>query len=220
MVGTLLLMLPFALAGAVSPMVLTEQTVVLASSGGRRTALRYAAGAVLMLFIYVVVLTAFGRLISLPTHLTFSARLEIGLGVVLILLAVFFRHRGKVKAVRRDSAKTKPKVTSGQAFGLGVVGMATNVTTIAMMVPATKIISGAGLGLLEDLILALILVAIASIPAWLPVTLVMIAPGPAQRFLNALGNFLGKYGRRLVVVLFAGLGLYLVIKGLVALPGL
>lgn len=213
-------MLPFALAGAVSPMVLTEQTVVLASSDGRRTAVRFAAGAILTLFVYVVLLTAFGRLISLPTHLSFSAGLDVALGIALLLLAAFFWHRGKTKKSKKEVTEARPKVTSGQAFGIGVAGMATNVTTIAVMVPAAKIISSSGLGILEDLILALLLVAIAGIPAWLPVALTMIAPGPAEKFLRTLGELLGRFGRLLVVALFVGLGIYLIIRGFLQMPGL
>jgi len=218
---TFLLMLPFALAGAVSPMVLTEQTVLLTTAGGRRTASIYAAGAILVLIVYVSLLLLFGNLISFPAHESFSASVDLGLGIALLLFASFLRHRGKVKAARRVEKEEKKEVRMAvgpvQAFGFGLLGMATNVTTLAAVVPAAKIISERENGLTDNVVLGLIVVVIAAIPAWIPIALTLVAPGPADRFLNALGDFFHRRGRLMLVVIFGLLGIYLIVSGLLKL---
>ncbi|MFM9076970.1 MAG: WS/DGAT domain-containing protein, partial [Solirubrobacterales bacterium] len=94
----------------------------------------------------------FGNLISFPTHESFSASVDLGLGVALLLFASFLRHRGKVKAARRVEKKEKKEVRMAvgplQAFGFGLLGMATNVTTLAAVVPAAMIdgVSGVDIG--------------------------------------------------------------------------
>lgn len=221
MLQTFFLMLPFALAGAVSPMVLTEQTVLLTTAGGRRTASIYVVGAVLVLTVYVSLLLLFGNLISFPAHESFSASVDLGLGIALLLFASFLRHRGKVKAARRVEKKEKKEariaVGPVQAFGFGLLGMATNVTTLAALVPAAKIISDGDLALTDNAVLGLIVVVIASIPAWVPVVLTLIAPGPADRFLEALGDFFHRRGRLILVLIFGLLGIYLIVAGLLKL---
>lgn len=221
MLQTFFLMLPFALAGAVSPMVLTEQTVLLTTAGGKRTASIYVVGAVLVLTAYVSLLLLFGNLISFPAHESFSASVDLGLGIALLLFASFLRHRGKVKAARRVEKKEKKEariaVGPVQAFGFGLLGMATNVTTLAALVPAAKIISDGDLALTDNAVLGLIVVVIASIPAWVPVVLTLIAPGPADRFLEALGDFFHRRGRLILVLIFGLLGLYLIVAGLLKL---
>lgn len=202
-------------------MVLTEQTVLLTTAGGRRTASIYVVGAVLVLTVYVSLLLLFGNLISFPAHESFSASVDLGLGIALLLFASFLRHRGKVKAARRVEKKEKKEariaVGPVQAFGFGLLGMATNVTTLAALVPAAKIISDGDLALTDNAVLGLIVVVIASIPAWVPVVLTLIAPGPADRFLEALGDFFHRRGRLILVLIFGLLGLYLIVAGLLKL---
>lgn len=217
MVGTLLLILPFAFAGALSPMMLTEQTVLLATADGRRAAIRYAIGAALVLFAFVGLVTLFGRAISLPTEPTLSASLDVVLGVVLILVAallVFLRRRALDPAREPGRKPRQFSIGPDRAFGFGVFSMATNVTTLALVVPAAKTIAASGVALPGRAVLVVALVAIAATPAWLPVALTGMAPGPAERALEWMRRLIELRGRQLVVSLLAGLGLFLVVRGL------
>ena len=54
MLAALAVVIPLGLGGAVSPVMLTEQTVLLAGPDGRRAGVRYAAGVVLTTFVIVV----------------------------------------------------------------------------------------------------------------------------------------------------------------------
>ena len=86
--AALAVVIPLGLGGAVSPVMLTEQTVLLAGPDGGRAAVRYAAGVVLTTFAIVVGLVLFGRAISLPTEPHLDATLDVVLGLVLVNVAV------------------------------------------------------------------------------------------------------------------------------------
>ena len=60
-------MLPLGLGSAISPMMFTEQTVLLAGPGGVRASTRYALGAIGTLVVVVGIVVLFGRAVSLPT---------------------------------------------------------------------------------------------------------------------------------------------------------
>ena len=93
MFATLALVLPLGLGGAVSPVMLTEQTVLLAGPGGVRAGTRFALGAVIVLMLIVIAVVRFGRAISLQR----IGRNEEG------LVRVLFDHRDPdIGAVRAE----------------------------------------------------------------------------------------------------------------------
>jgi hypothetical protein len=98
--------------------------------------------------------------------------------------------------------------------------MATNFTTLALVIPGAKAIAAGDLEIAERAVLVLVLTAIVSTPAWLPVALTVVAPGPARRGLGAIGDFIQNHGRRLTVLLIGLLGLLLVALGLLQIAGL
>ncbi|MGH3365325.1 MAG: hypothetical protein ACRDOW_11425, partial [Nocardioidaceae bacterium] len=61
MLHLLLVLVPLGLAASVSPVMLTEQTVLLAVPGGRRAGLLYAAGAAIVLVLLVAAVLVMGR---------------------------------------------------------------------------------------------------------------------------------------------------------------
>ena len=98
MLAALAVVIPLGLGGAVSPVMLTEQTVLLAGPDGGRAGVRYAAGVVLTTFVIVVAIVLFGRAISLPTKPHLDATLDLVVGLVLVNVAVLVfvlgRRRG------------------------------------------------------------------------------------------------------------------------------
>lgn len=211
----LALVIPFGLAGAVSPVMLTEQTVVLAGPGGRRAAVRYAAGAILTLLVFVSALVLFGRSIELPKDPHLDATLDIVVGAALLVVALALQLRRP--SGPKPAAPPRREMTAREAFGFGVVSMATNVTTLALVIPAAKEIAASDLELPGRAVAAVVLVVLASIPAWLPVALTVVAPGPADRGLRALGGLLDRHGRTIMVVVVAVLGAFLLARGMIRL---
>lgn len=219
MLEVLILIIPFGLAGAVSPVMLTEQTVLLAGSGGRQAGRRFAAGAFLVMVAWIALLVFFGRAISLPQEPSLDATLDLVLGALLILVSLAIRH-GRAGGSKKKKKTSRHSFGPKAAFGFGAFSMATNFTTLALVIPGAKAIAAGSLDLPERAVLVLLLSAIVATPAWLPVALTAVAPGPAQRGLNAIGDFIQDYGRRLTVFLVGGLGLLLVIRGILRIVGL
>ena len=212
MIQTLLLILPFGLTGALSPIMLTEQTMMLATSGGLQAGRRYAAGAALVLLAFVAVLVLFGSVISLPQEPKLDANLDIAIGLALVALSLFLR---KPRIHRHRKKQHESHLGGSTAFGFGAISMATNFTTLALMIPPSKIIAASDLEFPAREILVLVLVVMASTPAWLPLALPAVAPGPAERGLRAFGGLIEERGRLLTVVLLGALGLLLILRGIV-----
>jgi hypothetical protein len=222
--AALAVVIPLGLGGAVSPVMLTEQTVLLAGPNGVPAGVRYAAGVVLTTLVIVVAIVLFGRAISLPTKPHLDATLDLVVGLVLVNVAVLVHVSG-----RRRSGSPSPKGgddrdASGHrgaraAFAFGVFAMATNFTTLALIAPAAKEISRTDAEIAAATVLVLVLVALVSMPAWVPVALTRVAPGPSQRALAAVRDQIARRGRGFTVGLLSAAGLFFTARGLIRLLG-
>jgi hypothetical protein len=212
----LVFVVPFGLAGAVSPLMLIEQTVILAGPDGERAGRRYAAGAALTLLLFVSVLVLGGRAISLPQEPHLDATLDIVIGASLVVFALAIRGR---RPRDHDGHRACRGMRPREALGFGVFSMATNFTTLALVVPAAKEIASSDLDLAGRAVIVAVLVVLASTPAWLPVALTSVAPGAAERGLFAISDLIERRGRLLIVLFLAGLGWLLVVRGILRLLG-
>jgi threonine/homoserine/homoserine lactone efflux protein len=222
--AALAVVIPLGLGGAVSPLMLTEQTVLLAGPDGGRAGIRYAAGVVLTTFVIVVALVLFGRAISLPTEPHLDATLDLVLGLLLVTVAVLVlvsRHRrgGSPNRKGADDRHSSGSRRARGSFAFGVFAMATNVTTLALLAPAAKEISRAGGEIATVALLVVVLVALVSMPAWVPVVLTRVAPGPSQHGLAAVRDQVARRGRGFTVALLSAAGLFFVGRGLIRLLG-
>jgi threonine/homoserine/homoserine lactone efflux protein len=221
--AALALVIPLGLGGAVSPVMLTEQTVLLAGPDGRRAGVRYAAGVVLTTFVIVVAIVLFGRAISLPTEPHLDASLDLVLGLVLVFVAVlvFVLGRRRGGPPSRKGGDDRPRTSASRqaraAFPFGVFSMATNVTTLALIAAAAKEISRADAEIAAVAVLVLVLVGLVSTPAWVPVALTRVAPGPSQRAFAALREQIARRGRVVTVGLLSAAGLFFIGRGLTRL---
>jgi uncharacterized membrane protein YbhN (UPF0104 family) len=222
--AALAVIIPLGLGGAVSPVMLTEQTVLLAGPDGGRAAVRYAAGVVLTTLVIVVAIVLFGRAISLPTEPHLDATLDLVLGLVLVNVAVLVlvsgRRRGGSPSPKggddRGASGSRPVLA---VFAFGVFAMATNVTTLALIAPAAKEISRADVEIAAAAVLVFVLVGLVCMPAWVPVALTRVAPGPSQRGLAAVRDQIARRGRGFTVGLLSAAGLFFIGRGLIRLLG-
>jgi uncharacterized membrane protein YbhN (UPF0104 family) len=222
--GALAVVIPLGLGGAVSPVMLTEQTVLLAGPDGGRAAVRYTAGVVLTTFVIVVAIVLFGRAISLPTEPHLDATLDLVLGLVLVNVAVLVLVSGRRRGGSPSRKGGDDRGASGSrqaraAFPFGVFAMATNVTTLALIAPAAKEISRVDVEIAAEAVLVLVLVGLVSMPAWVPVVLTRVAPGPSQRGLAAVRGQIARRGRGVTVGLLSAAGLFFIGRGLIRLLG-
>ena len=195
----------------------TEQTLILTTRQGKRAAAAYAFGAVLVLLVAASALVLLGRSIDIPNDPSLSAWLELVIGVAMLAAALVLYRLGDRPARRRDKPLT---IGAAGALFFGVFSMVTNYKALAMMIPAAKVIVTRSEVLPERIILTLVLVLIASSPAWIPVVLAAVAPGRVDRVLGAIRRFLERYGHRILIVLLAVLGLFLTARGTVIVTGL
>ena len=167
--ATLAVVIPLGLGGAISPVMLTEQTVLLAGPDGARAGVRYAAGVVLTTLVIVVAIVLFGRAIALPTEPRLDATLDLVFGLVLVNLAALVlvsgrRRSGWPSRKGRDDRGASGSRQARAAFAFGVFAMATNFTTLALIAPAAKEISRAD----AEIAAAPVLVVLVLSSAWFP----------------------------------------------------
>lgn len=223
MIAALSILLPLGAAGAVSPVMLTEQIIVLGGQG-RRAAWRYALGATLTLFVIVVLLVFLGSVIKLPAKPTLSASLDIVLGGALVAFGASIAYLGRHPVHRHKSPKRGGGDPSdlarshASAFPFGVFSMATNFTTIAIVTVAAKVIAGANTNIAGRMFLIAFLVAACSSPAWAPPLTTKLAPRSGRRVLETLSRLISDHGRQAVVVLLIVGGLYLLARGIFDVP--
>ena len=218
MLHLLVVLVPLGLAASVSPVMLTEQTVLLAGPQGRRTGFLYAAGTGVVLAVFVGAILFVGRSISLPKAPHLDAALDLVVGGVLLALAVAVRL---LPTGHHDEHEHEPKQLSPPAaFGFGIFAMATNFTTLALVVAAGKEIAADHVAIWEVAVAAVLLVALGCLPAWGPVALDSAAPATADRLLDNLELLIARYGRPTVVVVIGAAGAFLVVRGIVRLVGL
>ena len=222
--AALAVVIPLGLGGAVSPVMLTEQTVLLAGSDGGGAGERYAAGVVLTTFVIVAAIVLFGRAISLPTQPHLDATLDLVLGLVLVNVAVLVlvsgrRRGGSPSPEGGDDGGASGSRQARAAFAFGVFAMATNVTTLALIAPAAKEISRTDVEIAAEAVLVVVLVGLVSMPAWVPVALTKVAPIPSQRGLTAVRDQIARRGRGFTVGLLSAAGLFFLARGLIRLLG-
>lgn len=224
MLAALAVVIPLGLGGAVSPVMLTEQTVLLAGPDGRKAGLRYAAGVVFTSLVIVVAMVLFGRAISLPSEPHFDASLDLVIGLVLVLAAAVVLGLGRRREESPDSKRGEDRDASGSrqaraAFPFGVFSMATNLTTLALIAAAAKEISRANAQIAATAVLVVVLVGLVTAPAWMPVALTTIAPDASQRGLDAVRQQIERRGRVATVGLLTAAGLFFIGRGIFQLLG-
>jgi hypothetical protein len=214
----LLVLVPLGLASSVSPVMLTEQTVLLAGPQGGRTARLYASGTATFLVALVGGVVLLGQSLSLPAAPHLDASLDLLVGALLLALALALRHWRPGDPSRQTRARRRMSPPAAYAFG--VFSMATNITTLALVVAAAKEIVTSSVAAWEAVVAAALLVAVACLPAWGPVALASVAPETAGTLLARVERLIHRHGRLIVVLLVAAAGAFLVVRGALELAGL
>lgn len=210
--------LPLGLSAAVSPVMLSEQAVLVGGPNGRRTGSLYAAGTLLVLAVVIVAVTLLGRAVALPSAPHLDATADLVLGVVLLGSAVVVA-RVRSRRPAQKGRSTRGPMGPSMAFGFGVVSMATNVTTLTVVVVAAKDVSAAGSPIVASAAALGLLAVLAAMPAWVPVLLAVL-PGRSTMALAAISDQVSRHGRQLAVVVLILVGAFLVVRGIVRLAGL
>ena len=106
-----------------------------------------------------------------------------------------------------------------EAFGFGVFSMGTDLTTLAIVLVAARDVAASGSPAIEQLLAILILIGLATAPAWAPLAAAAAPGGAGQAALTAMGRFMDRHGRTTVVVILVVIGALLVGRGLLRFAG-
>lgn len=165
----------------------------------------YAAG-VLMLF----VLAGLGA--TGPLHYTPSASLELALGIVLIAFAIHLRRR---PPKTQPSSKFERYLQSHRlAFALGIT---LYLLPSPIYIAAVKSVADADFSTSHQLVSLAVAVAVMLWLIELPMLMLLAVPDRAATVLDKTNRWFARRGRLLGVLLCAGAGVYLVVRGLAAL---
>jgi Sap, sulfolipid-1-addressing protein len=92
-------------------------------------------------------------------------------------------------------------------------GMASNVTTFALYIPALALIAGSEVPLGQRGLAGLVILLITLMVAWVPLLVAAVVPGATTRLLPTLGRWMTDNDRWIQVVLGLGFGVWLLVKG-------
>ena len=205
--------IPLALGAAISPVLFLLQLNALTGPRPIARGLALTAGAAIVLIIGSTIGVLVGDT-GFSTRDTLQAVINIAFGVLLTAVGL----RALVKPPKPKTPEPDPKPpTVRRAFVLGAGGMASNVTTFALYIPALALIAGSGLPLRQQGISALIILVITLMVAWVPLLLAVAVPGASTRLLPWLGHWMTANNRWIQVALGLGFGIWLLAKGLKAL---
>lgn len=215
-------LLPAAVAVALSPVPIAAIVLVLAGSHARTAGPAFAVGwiAGLSAVSAVVVTIAHGASDPDSAEATGISWLKLVLGLAFwVMAARQWRHRPK-----RGEAPEMPgwmasidDVSVGRAAVLGVGLSAANPKNLALTMAASASIAQAGLGSTDTAVAVAVFVAVGSASVAGAVLFALVAPGPAERSLAAVREFMTDNNATIMMVIFVILGAKLLGD---ALPGL
>jgi cytochrome c biogenesis protein CcdA len=205
--------IPLALAAAISPVLFLLQLNTLTGARPIARGSALAAGAAFVLIVVSTIGVALGGT-GFSTRDTLQAAINIVFGALLVAVGL----RALLRPPKPKPSASEAKPTSvARSFLAGAGGMASNVTTFALYIPALALIAGSELPLGQRGVAALIILVLTLMVAWLPLLLAVAVPGASTRLLPWLGHWMTANNRWIQVVLGFGFGIWLVTKGVKAL---
>ena len=215
--------LPLALSAAFYPPAIIVLILLLASEHPRRLVYAYFAGAALIVFgVGIVFLSVLaGTNTTTQDSAPRSAGVDIALGVLLLLLSAWAWARRD-----RPPAEPDPNAEAGKvaqwsaratasakwAFVLGIVMYLPS----PMYLAAIKAIADSGDSTSSQITAVLICGVCVMLFVEIPAIALLLRPDGLQRRLEAARDWMSRNGWRLLAVLAAVAGLYVLIKGIKA----
>lgn len=214
-------MLPLALGAAVNTRVLaTESTLLTGSTRPLFVATLFGTGAAAPLLLIGLIDLVSVRLtvsaVSDERALYASSVADVVVGALLLLAAAWLARSSAQRSGANAAGVVEPpaaRIGRRRTFLRGVVTMATDLSTMAMFVTASKDVAVSHLGILVESLLFLMVLAITAVTAWLPPLLFLLDQELARRLLGPMGRQVHRHGRTIAEVLLLVFGVYLLSRG-------
>lgn len=214
MIGHLFLaILPLAFAAAISPTLLTLTVLILTSSHrpvARALSFAFGAEGVLLGFGVVEMYVLRGVAAQHPSSPLFHW-IDVVFGIILVGLAL----RGLLRSPKPKKERKPEGAQWGlpRYVGLGMAGMAANITTLVIYIPLAKEIARTPIGVASQLGVLLAANVIIMLPVLIPLGIRVLLPGPSTHLLASLDAWVTKNGRKMGGVLILAIGLLLIYRG-------
>jgi threonine/homoserine/homoserine lactone efflux protein len=205
---------PLALAAAISPVLFLLQLNTLTGPRALARGSALTAGAGIVLIVGSTLGVALGGT-GFSTRDTLQAVINIVFGV--LLLAVGLRALLRPPKPKEPEPEEQRPASLGHSFLAGAGGMATNVTTFALYIPALALIAGSQLPLGQRGLAGLTILLVTLSVVWFPLLVAAVVPGASTRLLPTLGRWMNHNNRWIQVVLGFGFGIWLLAKGVAGL---
>lgn len=213
MTATLIQILPLAIGATFSPSGLVLVVGILSGSENpRRKAFAFVTGSasfllVLGLAVLLVLKPATG---AAPHSHRVSGIIDIVLGLLIVAIVV----HGTISKQHEKKGDRRRRVPYGL---LGFSFMLVNTSTLVLYVAACKIIVDGGHGLLRNVLLLAVLIAITMFLIAFPVAIAYAAPRGSERILAPVSALMSRYGNRIASVYFLLMAAYLLVRGVTLL---
>jgi hypothetical protein len=223
---TLVTVLPLALGGAISPVILLLQLATLASRAhpvGRALVVLAANITVVVVIVAVVVVTdhrtATGAIATGNATDVVGAWIKVVLAVLLAATALrlALEHDKTEGPADDDTGDDTEPLRPMRYFLLGLGAMVSNATTIVLLIPAVHTVATAGLRRPQELTLLAVVSIIVLLPSYLPLVALGALGRRGPEALSTLGRWLHGHQRQVGIAVSAGFAVYLGWSGLAAL---
>lgn len=219
----LVAVVPLALGAAVSPTLLALQLLVLSGPTHRLArAWSLTLGAALVLGAFsLLCTTALQRVRPHHAHRSATdAAVLIASGVLLGALAIRSRIRRPTPGENHTS-KTAERLTTAATpwfIGVGALGMVVNFSTLLLVLPAIHEITRSSATTPAKVAVFTIMYVVVLLPVLVPVVFASVLGRRADGLLDATHQWVGRNSRTIGTVIEAIFAVYLLVKGVRALP--
>lgn len=223
MSSTLLRVLPLALGGAISPVILLVQITTLATRSHRVARSLIVLGSNVLVVAVIMVVVAIGGDRTSPgtggddPTSTITAWIRIVLSILLLATALRMvleqRHEAaaepEISSVSTSDTAADQPLRPMRFFLLGLGAMVSNATTIVLLIPAVHEIAIADLRTSEALVLYGIIGVIVMLPSYLPLVVFAALGRRGPAVMNRFGDWLHAHQKTIGIVVSLGFALYL-----------
>ena len=230
-----LAILPLALGSAVSPLVLVAQILTVTRSGsGLRAGWWFGLGSALVVALWIGLALVVGHALPQPAPGPDPESACLRLVLALVLLGLGLKLLGAVPAPIQANAELESPAQEGfapgrqdgqtmrrhplrRAFGLGLVSMASNLTSLVLVFPAVHDLGRDRLPGLEEALLVGLIALFTLLPSLSPPLVLLVSGAGGRRQLERLNGWTQAHQRQISGGLCLGFGLLLALSGLSSL---
>ncbi len=219
--GLITIILPLALAAAVSPVALSVFLVIMSSSDDPKLpGLSFYSGAIVVLLITVFIGMYLGHKLTggggggNPSTI---AAIDIFLGAVLVLLgfrSFTSKHDNNLSKYLKIDKSLGAFSQFKRFFSLGFIAFLTNFSTAIFVLAAGRAIGVTDAGFLPGATAILILTMVTLIVIEVPLLFFIIMPGKAKEITRPANKWISSHGNIVTGLFCVGIGLLVVYNGI------